>query len=142
MNRRGFLAAVSGAAAAFALDPERALWVPGRKKIFIPKPRVLPIVSVSQLSIEMAPGVWKAIGSLKELRSESRQHWGAARDGYVSLLGRQQEFRIEHPAWEPLDFRATPTEFSVGADGTGELTLVLPMQRLSQREYHPEDWEE
>ncbi len=35
MNRRGFLSLLAGAAA-FTLDPERALWVPGRKLISIP----------------------------------------------------------------------------------------------------------
>lgn len=38
MNRRSFLAALI---AGSTLDPERLLWVPGRKKIFIPPP-VLP----------------------------------------------------------------------------------------------------
>lgn len=37
MNRRAFLTTL---AAAFALDPERALWVPGRKLISIAAPRV------------------------------------------------------------------------------------------------------
>jgi hypothetical protein len=39
MNRRRFLTALLGAAAAapMVLDPERALWVPGRKLISIPK---------------------------------------------------------------------------------------------------------
>ena len=32
-SRRAFLASV---AAALVLDPERALWVPGKKKIFLP----------------------------------------------------------------------------------------------------------
>lgn len=36
MNRRGFLSALLGAVTGAAFDPERALWVPGRKKIFIP----------------------------------------------------------------------------------------------------------
>lgn len=35
MNRRGFFASLAGASA-FALDPERALWVPGAKTISIP----------------------------------------------------------------------------------------------------------
>jgi hypothetical protein len=35
MNRRAFLASL---AAALALDPERALWVPGKKLISIPPP--------------------------------------------------------------------------------------------------------
>ena len=36
MNRREFIASLLAAA---AVDPERLLWVPGRKKIFIPPPR-------------------------------------------------------------------------------------------------------
>lgn len=37
LNRRGFLTALVGA---FVADPERALWVPGKKLISIPKPQV------------------------------------------------------------------------------------------------------
>ena len=36
MNRRAFFGLAASAAAAFALDPERALWVPGAKTISIP----------------------------------------------------------------------------------------------------------
>lgn len=44
MNRRAFLAALAGGVAAGAsLDPERLLWVPGRKLISIPKPQVLSL---------------------------------------------------------------------------------------------------
>ncbi len=39
MNRRGFLSTLSGAAAALAFDPERLLWVPGAKTIFVPAPK-------------------------------------------------------------------------------------------------------
>lgn len=39
-SRRGFLGAI---AAALVLDPERALWVPGAKKIFLP-PAPRPVV--------------------------------------------------------------------------------------------------
>ncbi len=41
MNRRSFFATLAGMAAA-AQDPERLLWVPGRKKIFIPATRAEP----------------------------------------------------------------------------------------------------
>jgi hypothetical protein len=37
LSRRVFLGSL---AAAFAIDPERALWVPGAKKLFIPPPHV------------------------------------------------------------------------------------------------------
>lgn len=36
MKRRRFIGALLGGASAFALDPERALWVPGKKLISIP----------------------------------------------------------------------------------------------------------
>ena len=36
MNRRGFLGALLGAAAGLALDPEKLLYVPGKKLISIP----------------------------------------------------------------------------------------------------------
>lgn len=35
VTRRGFLGGLSALAAAYALDPEFALWVPGRKSIFV-----------------------------------------------------------------------------------------------------------
>jgi hypothetical protein len=38
MKRRAFLATLAAAAAGLALDPERALWVPGAKTIFLPTP--------------------------------------------------------------------------------------------------------
>jgi hypothetical protein len=42
MNRRAFLAAL---AAGLVLDPERLLYVPGKKLISIPKPRLGPLDS-------------------------------------------------------------------------------------------------
>ncbi len=36
MDRRRFLGGLIGAASAMVLDPEKALWVPGRKTISIP----------------------------------------------------------------------------------------------------------
>lgn len=38
MDRRGFLQNLMIGAAALTVDPERLLWTPGRKKIFIPSP--------------------------------------------------------------------------------------------------------
>lgn len=36
MNRRGFLSLLGLGAAGLAIDPERLLWVPGQKTIFLP----------------------------------------------------------------------------------------------------------
>lgn len=38
MNRRDFLTCAALIAAALVTDPEQLLWVPGKKKIFVPKP--------------------------------------------------------------------------------------------------------
>ncbi len=43
MNRRAFLTALVAAPAALAFDPERALWMPGKKLISIPAPRAIAI---------------------------------------------------------------------------------------------------
>jgi hypothetical protein len=43
MNRRGFLGTLLGATAVMALDPEKLLWVPGQKKIFVPKPKMITV---------------------------------------------------------------------------------------------------
>ena len=40
MNRRHFITSLLGGAAALAFDPERLLWVPGMKTIFIPPPEI------------------------------------------------------------------------------------------------------
>jgi hypothetical protein len=36
MNRRGFLSTLGLGFTSLALDPEKLLWVPGKKRIFIP----------------------------------------------------------------------------------------------------------
>lgn len=66
-SRRGFLGFLGGAAA-FALDPERALWVPGAKTISVP---ALPSIPVSyRLLLNPAVGGlvsehWSVVDQLK-----------------------------------------------------------------------------
>lgn len=52
MTRRGLLASL---AAALAFDPERALWVPGKKTISIAKPQPAPFFRVIPVSGGTAP---------------------------------------------------------------------------------------
>lgn len=45
-TRRGFLGAIAGLVAGATLDPERALWVPGKKLISIPHETTWQLVSM------------------------------------------------------------------------------------------------
>lgn len=53
MKRRGFLAALIGSA---VLDPERLLWVPGKKVISIPKPAPRKYYWAIMVPVPGAPG--------------------------------------------------------------------------------------
>jgi hypothetical protein len=56
MNRRAFLGLSSAALAAFTLDPERALWVPGQRSYFdIVRPNALGYVDLSGYVLEYRP---------------------------------------------------------------------------------------
>ena len=48
MNRRAFLGLAATSAAAFALDPERLLWMPGAKTIFLPSREVYGVTSMAE----------------------------------------------------------------------------------------------
>lgn len=43
IGRRGFLTTLAGATAGFVLDPERLLWKPGAKTIFLPPAKATTI---------------------------------------------------------------------------------------------------
>jgi hypothetical protein len=47
-NRRGFLKALTATAVAMTVDPERLLWVPGAKTIFLPPVKPVSIVVIQE----------------------------------------------------------------------------------------------
>jgi len=49
MNRRAFFGALTGIAAIAALDPEKLLWVPGKKLISIPRRAARPFLAVGDI---------------------------------------------------------------------------------------------
>lgn len=69
MDRRSFFSALAGIAASATLDPERLLWVPG-KKIFIPPPRLARLGYMSSLSYQDVVGIWRKIESLSTLEAK------------------------------------------------------------------------
>jgi len=74
VNRRAFLALAAASAAGFALDPERALWVPGAKTIFLPPERTVVAAGVGDIEAFIAgvgapfvtDGVWRGAKPLAE----------------------------------------------------------------------------
>lgn len=84
MNRRSFLAALAGA---FVADPERLLWVPGKKMISIPKPQS-----------------WDRFENWGEIIiSETWTQYGLVARNIMSPHGLLlQEFRFSCPTTSPL----------------------------------------
>lgn len=66
MNRRAFLGALL---AAFVVDPERLLWIPGRKLVSIPKPR--PRFLTSDMILDQALSIYVRESAI--LRFKSRK---------------------------------------------------------------------
>lgn len=61
MNRCGFLGLLAGA----AVDPERLLWVPGRKLISIPAPSIY--LSLDEFSdLYLRPAILKMLRDLED----------------------------------------------------------------------------
>lgn len=61
MDRRTFLQIGSSLLAGLALDPERALWLPGQKKIFIPPAKPIEIydtIDYAKLNWMFNRSVW------------------------------------------------------------------------------------
>jgi hypothetical protein len=66
MNRRQFIKLISSSAiAAYALDPEKLLWVPGEKTIFIPPERRL--IYAAEISENELHSFGVAVTDLSEL---------------------------------------------------------------------------
>jgi len=59
MNRRGFLGSLAAAISAATLDPEKLLWVPGKKTIFVPPLNVNPTLDeLNQITLKyITPGL-------------------------------------------------------------------------------------
>ena len=56
MKRRHFLASMLTAASAMVLDPDKLLWIPGQKTIFIPSaplPRVLDLDEINAFAFRI-----------------------------------------------------------------------------------------
>lgn len=71
MDRRGFLSSVLGGAAALALNPERLLWVPGKKLISIPTIRTqLYAAQTNQAMIVSAKGMFASKAAILKLEQE------------------------------------------------------------------------
>lgn len=58
MQRRSFLQSLIAGAAALTLDPEKALWVPGKKTVFIPPPPKIEEPTILEWMVCTGPLGW------------------------------------------------------------------------------------
>ena len=90
MNRRGFLTALAAIAATAVVDPERALWIPGKKLISIPRPSILVTSGWGGPPIIVRLGDILTFGA-----DEQRYVVVAAGEGFVEL---SQRYPIDNKA--------------------------------------------
>ena len=96
MNRRSFFSVLAGATAA-SFDPERLLWVPGRKLVSIPK-QLAPFSRDSMLMLLQASleyqrqynAMWS--GLIEQANIAPRPPW-ATRIGYTIAVRRPERFQ-------------------------------------------------
>ena len=86
MNRRRFLGLTVAGAAGMLLDPERLLWVPGKKYVFLAQPKVKG-VTIAQLVAVTFDQVVKEQRKAGRLWSDVNIHEiaDASYDGIVRL---------------------------------------------------------
>ena len=83
MNRRDMLRLfTSGAVGAMVLDPEKLLWVPGEKTIFLPSPAVIAaedaVYSVWVLAVRidnLAGGALSSLGTKIDTTDDFKTQW-------------------------------------------------------------------
>lgn len=106
MNRRAFLASLASVAGALTLDPEKLLWVPGRKLISIPAtPPVSGFTTVTGLPM-------LAVGDVVEINGWPNKFVVIrASEGHTTMLGAQLR-----PLLPKVDFFWQPLNPSRNAD--------------------------
>jgi hypothetical protein len=164
MNRRGFLSRMLGGVAAIAVadfDPEKALYIPGKKHISIPS-SIQPRAKLRRSRIEMwdGRGEWVGIGDVLEFRCESIEVTTLS-DTYRRYLPQPLSGRIvldeespihdvffqhvmrEYRIGGEIRFEALPRKLTGSISFTGiraelELDVVRPQQLDLSRAYRSE----
>lgn len=97
MNRRGFLGVMLGAVAGATLDPERLLWVPGRKVYSVPSARSL--LNMEQFRMDYMRSAAMAIidGMNAELAKFYSDQFDLYRDLSKPLALNREAFTLSWP---------------------------------------------
>ncbi len=95
LTRRGFFGLLAAPVVAMTLDPEKALWVPGKKLISIPKPAIFRPMTATQI-IQAA---FRQIGALdvgetlsKATLDDAHFRLNAMLDSWKIPTGREAEY--------------------------------------------------
>lgn len=125
MNRRGFLQNAMLAAAALVVDPEKLLWTPGQKRIFIPKsPAAISVWTYYHYDIPS--GVWQKLGGPSEELS-----WGSF-EVAVPMNAIEEWERTGMTPWAASKFENVDEH---GRSLTGIKTRVALYARVSTKQH-------
>ena len=126
MDRRTFLRRVTtGAAAVVAgtvLDPERLLWVPGAKTIFLPNPKIVTAQTIEQavedgLQVRYPDGtIWTMRGSMALYGGYEALVKQVTRDGGIIVPSREwlpHEVGPLAPGWVPAPPPEAPANLGI-----------------------------
>ncbi len=94
-SRRGFLTMLAAAVGAATLDPEKLLWVPGRKLISIPKPVVVPPPAIFALP------EWGRIDVIREAFTVAGVTWPGQEPSAHDVAFGSRELDWVLVAWAP-----------------------------------------
>ena len=112
MNRRDFLTQAAIAIAGMAIDPERLLWMPGQRTIFLPTPTLRGTVQLYVDTSGLVPGsflsIRDAMASLPVILTSAVN---------VTVLGSQ---KVGSQLVAPIEFETTSTEDTVSRRDTIE----------------------
>jgi hypothetical protein len=109
LGRRGFLGGLGTLLATAALDPERLLWVPGKKTISIPKPirraKLFTYSSVgdhfysfaSDTSIGMGPSTVYGICHENQIQDIRNQYPSGASFREIPYIGNEKRYELMAP---------------------------------------------
>ena len=144
ISRRAFLGGLGAAAAALSFDPERALWVPGQKSIFLigqPERRIETAATLEEAVSRGLHAFNRRDGRIVEVNPAYLGQWPM---GHPWKTTEEAQAYLERDGWEVMDHARALREQAIfqasqrSLHGRGALREQAIFQ-ASQRSLHGRD---